>query len=306
MTARAPERWDAGAVWARRIGPADLDCLRPLMADPEGLRRGPAPAQMAAGFARDLDHWQRHGFGRWVVLHGDRPVGLCGVTHQTGFPGLNISCYLSPAVRGRGWATDLAAALVDLTEAQGLTPYLHALLRAADPAPIRLLDKLAFRDLGRVQHDSSESLLRVRTFRGTAPMVYFGGPWQPIVSETPEGLIYSLPVSSGPVDFSVDLPISARDLGVLRADPDRASLAFAVLHPMGQALRATGETAEMAAALHHVVQADRADLLPWLAARDKACNGEISNHLSITCGADMAKLRRGAWLPLPRPDGTSA
>ncbi len=173
-------------------------------------------------------------------------------------------------------------------------------MRAANPASIRVLDKLGFRDLGHVQHDGTDSLLRVRTLRGTAPLVHYGGAWKPIVSETPDSLVYAIPISSGVVDFNVDLPITATDLAVLRADPDCAALAFAVLHEMGQALRATGQKGEMVTALRHVLHVDRADLMPWLTARDRAAHGAISNLLPITEGADMHALRQGAWLALPR------
>ena len=302
---RAPEAWDAGPVSARRLDPADLPFVLALMADPEMHRHRPVPLPpdpevVRAGFARDLDHWARHGFGRWVALHHGAPVGLCGLTHRSGYPGLNISYHLTPAAWGRGWATALAARLVDLAETGRLAPYIHALVRPANPASIRVLDKLGFRDLGRVQHKGADSLLRVRTRGGMAPLVYYGGHWKPLVSETPEGLVYTLPVTSGPVDFSIDLPVTATDLAVLRADPDRAALAYAVLHPMGQALRATGKKDEMATSLHHVLHADRGALIPWLTARDRATNGAISNHLRITEAADMTALRHGAWLPLPR------
>lgn len=305
MTPRAPDAWEAGALAARRLGSSDLAFVLSLTADPAMHRHRPVPVApdplaVTEGFGRDLDHWQRHGFGRWVVLHDGVPVGLCGLTHRAGYPGLNISYHLAPTVWGRGWASALAAALVDLAEAARLAPYLHALVRAANPASIRVLDKLGFRDLGRVQHGGADSLLRVRALKGTAPIVYYGGAWKPIVSETPHGLVYALPVSSGVADFNVDLPITETDLAVLRADPVRAALAFAVLHEMGQTLRATGQKDQMVTALRHVLHAKGAELIPWLDARERAANGSISNLLRITEGADMQALRQGAWLALPR------
>ena len=305
MTPRAPETFTAGTLVARRPTAADLPFVLSLMADPAMHRHRPdpappAPSEIEAGFTRDLDHWQRHGFGRWIVIHEGAPVGLCGLTHRAGYPGLNISYHLAPPVWGRGWATELATALVAMAETTRLSPYLHALVRAANPASVRVLDKLGFRDVGRVQHKGAESLLRVRTLGRTDPMVHFGGTWKPIVSETATGLLYQLPVTSGPVDFQVDLPITAADLGVLRTDPDRAALAYAVLHHMGQTLRASGRIDDMAATLHHVLTMAEADLIPWLKDQDSASNGAVSNLLRLTEGADMDRLRHGAWLPLPR------
>ncbi|UWQ94355.1 hypothetical protein K3728_11555 [Rhodobacteraceae bacterium M385] len=56
-------------------------------------------------------------------------------------------------------------------------------------------------------------------------------------------------------------------------------------------------------ALTKVLHAARDALSPWLTAQDRSHHGAISNLLRLNTQADVAALRAGQWLPLPKaPD----
>ena len=61
-------------------------------------------------------HWQQHGYGYWTVRahSGDTVLGFCGIRSMTmpAGPALNLFYRLDPAVQGRGFAAEAAAAVV--------------------------------------------------------------------------------------------------------------------------------------------------------------------------------------------------
>jgi RimJ/RimL family protein N-acetyltransferase len=105
---RRPESGDAAAVFA-------------VHADPRACAHNPADALATMAEAEELlgrwqEHWQRHGFGYWVVRRrGARPVlGFCGLKVMTlrGEPVLNLFYRFDPACWGDGVATEAAGAVV--------------------------------------------------------------------------------------------------------------------------------------------------------------------------------------------------
>ena len=95
----------------------DLDDVFRIHGDPRTNVHNPAgpDRDLAASRARLgewLEHWDRHGFGYWVVEDDDGTVvGFSGVRHETwqGRPVLNLYYRYAPEVWGRGLASAVAA-----------------------------------------------------------------------------------------------------------------------------------------------------------------------------------------------------
>ncbi|QXT38134.1 hypothetical protein [Gymnodinialimonas ceratoperidinii] len=95
------------------------------------------------------------------------------------------------------------------------------------------------------------------------------------------------------------IEIYASDLNALRASPDRAAIAYAVLHTHAQAGQ-HGAPDQLREILRRVLYTPEVELAPWLTAHARAHNGAVSHHLHQHIRASMPTLQMGRWLPLPR------
>lgn len=61
--------------------------------------------------AAGLEHWQRHGFGRWVLRADEEPVGTVKLSAWKGLgrPEVELGYALLPEFWGRGYATEAGA-----------------------------------------------------------------------------------------------------------------------------------------------------------------------------------------------------
>ena len=95
----------------------DLDDVFRIHGDPRTNLHNPAGPDRdldasGARLAEWLEHWDRHGFGYWVVEDDDGAViGFSGVRHEIwqGRPVLNLYYRFAPEVWGRGLASSVAA-----------------------------------------------------------------------------------------------------------------------------------------------------------------------------------------------------
>ncbi|GAB5445726.1 GNAT family N-acetyltransferase [Gymnodinialimonas sp.] len=241
---KAPERFQTGRLSALKIAQDDLPFVVKLMSDPamHGHRPDPTPPTpeaIAETLAQDLRHWDTHGVGRWCVLADGAPLGLAGLTHRGGYPGLNISYHIAPGAWGHGYASEIAEGLVQLAEDHRLAAYLHGLVRPVNPASGRVLRKAGFRRVATLPHGGANTDVLTRALGGADEILFYGGAWKPLVTRRADGrLIYEVPVASGHADYRVEIPIAPRDLQALLTHPGRADQAYAQLHPKAQANRA--------------------------------------------------------------------
>jgi len=107
----------------RRPVEADLDVVHEIHADPTTNRYNPAGPDRDLSTSRRwlqrwLEHWARNGFGYWTVeSRADGEVlGFTGIRYDSwlGQPVLNLYYRFSPAVWGRGIATEGARCAVSL------------------------------------------------------------------------------------------------------------------------------------------------------------------------------------------------
>jgi ribosomal-protein-alanine N-acetyltransferase len=102
-------------LYLRRFDDTDRDAYyQRIYADPEVMRTLPAGKPMAReDFEKRVDglmvdHWQRHGFGPWVVVHkADQTlIGHCGLKYWPDSPDVEVFYALAKPYWGQGLATE--------------------------------------------------------------------------------------------------------------------------------------------------------------------------------------------------------
>ena len=133
-----------------RLTLADLDTLCAMHLDPVvmatlgGIR---TPATTRAYVRTNLRHWERYGFGLWIFRDRaeGRFVGRGGLRHVTlqGRPEVEINYALMSSYWGRGLATEIATASVELARQLGIRG-LVAFAGPANRGSRRVMEKLGF------------------------------------------------------------------------------------------------------------------------------------------------------------------
>ena len=98
--------------------PADFPVYRAFYADAKGsaFYGGPLdPGQAWRKLAYDLGHWHLRGHGMWSVV--DRAsgamVGGCGIVWPEGWPRHELTWWIMPQARRRGYALEASRAAID-------------------------------------------------------------------------------------------------------------------------------------------------------------------------------------------------
>lgn len=77
---------------------------------------GPLSFGQAWGqLAKDLGHWHLRGFGRWIMTtkSGGYPVGSCGLWHPAGWPYPELTWWVLPGERRKGYAAEASRTVID-------------------------------------------------------------------------------------------------------------------------------------------------------------------------------------------------
>ena len=150
MSPPFPEEFTVSGLVARRVQWPDLEDLRRIDSDPrvmETLGGVRAREATAADLKHDLEHWDRHGFGIYLVKSArDELVGRVGLRCRAllGRPEVEVAFSLRPMWWGRGLGTGLARRLAELARDSHLSESLVATVEPANLASIRVLEKLGF------------------------------------------------------------------------------------------------------------------------------------------------------------------
>ena len=106
------------------------------------------PEQANAKLAKDIAHWRRQGFGRWLLSHAGQSVGFGSLSVEDGFAGLKLSFHFVAEMWGQGLASEFVRGALDLARDELGSEEVFGLVRPANIASIRVLEKAGFHDAG--------------------------------------------------------------------------------------------------------------------------------------------------------------
>jgi RimJ/RimL family protein N-acetyltransferase len=142
----------------RRPAPGDIDAIFSIHSDPATCVHNPSDAlsRREEGlelFHRWNDHWQRFGYGYWVVRRrgSDRQLGFCGTKFMdlNGMSVLNLFYRFEVSSWGQGVAGEAAKAVVGWVSERVPDLPVIARVRPANIASQRVAVRAG---LGRVEH----------------------------------------------------------------------------------------------------------------------------------------------------------
>jgi RimJ/RimL family protein N-acetyltransferase len=101
----------------RAPAPGDFPVYRDFYADPEAstFYGGPLTAALAwRKLAFDIGHWSLRGFGMWSIVERESAatIGGCGIVWPEGWPRHELTWWIAPAARRRGYALEASRAAI--------------------------------------------------------------------------------------------------------------------------------------------------------------------------------------------------
>ena len=141
----------------RRLEQTDLDVhYKRVFADPDVMRtlRGGVPLTRSEfeGRARKsfFDHWERHGFGPWVVERKSdaRLIGHCGLRYWPASTDVELFYAIERPAWDNGYATEAAFATVAAGFAALALERISACIATGNSASARVLEKLGMQRVG--------------------------------------------------------------------------------------------------------------------------------------------------------------
>ena len=134
----------------RMFRPDDLDDLANMFSDPEVMRYvadgQPAGRDVAAkALTSVVDHWRRHGFGRWAAEDKETRqfVGFGGLRSLFGMP--EVVYHFATPHWGKGLATELGHASLRYGFEEHQFDRIVAIAKPENTASIHVMDKIGMR-----------------------------------------------------------------------------------------------------------------------------------------------------------------
>jgi RimJ/RimL family protein N-acetyltransferase len=142
---------EAARLVFRDMVPDDIDDMTALLGDPDVMTYYPRPKTRQEA-AQWID-WNRglyrtRGYGLWVLTTAEGDfVGDCGVTPQIvdGVTELEVGYHVLPALQGRGYATEAAAASRDFARTVLGVTRLIAIIHPDNRPSQRVAEKIGLR-----------------------------------------------------------------------------------------------------------------------------------------------------------------
>jgi [ribosomal protein S5]-alanine N-acetyltransferase len=131
----------------RAPAPDDFPVYRDFYSDAEAsaFYGGPlTDAQAWRKLAFDLGHWQLRGFGMWSVVDQatGAQIGGCGIVWPEGWPRHELTWWIVPQARRRGYAEEASRAVIDWARDRLGWSCVETHMNDANEAARRLVEKL--------------------------------------------------------------------------------------------------------------------------------------------------------------------
>jgi RimJ/RimL family protein N-acetyltransferase len=159
------DRFETARLSAERLRESHLADLVALHLDPRVMRYVGgvrSPEATRAFLVANLDHWDRHGFGLWMLRTKDGEfVGRAAIRHLIvgGAPEVEVAYTFQCTSWGKGLATEITQALVNLGFAQLKLPSLVGVVAIDHVASRRVLEKSGFALDQRVRHEGEDCVV---------------------------------------------------------------------------------------------------------------------------------------------------
>ncbi|MEN8376641.1 MAG: GNAT family N-acetyltransferase [Gemmatimonadota bacterium] len=152
----------------RGLTPNDAAFIHRLVNDPDWLRyigdRGIDTLEDAEAYIRSgpMAMYEAHGFGLLAVepRAGGGPVGICGLLQRDWLDDADLGFAFLPEARGRGYATESAAAVIAHARSKLGLSRIVAIVTEHNALSRRLLEKIGFELEGTVQPPEAEGGVR--------------------------------------------------------------------------------------------------------------------------------------------------
>ena len=149
--------------------PGDVASYRSLLTHPtigEWLRPPPLdpfePSDGDLWLNDDRRHWEEFEFGPWVLVEqgSDAYIGRAGLRwiEVEGQPAIEALWAIAPERHGEGFATEAAAAAIELARERGVEEVI-AMILPANGASLRVAEKAGLVAVGRTEHAGFDHLL---------------------------------------------------------------------------------------------------------------------------------------------------
>ncbi|MFL5825976.1 MAG: GNAT family N-acetyltransferase [Thermoleophilaceae bacterium] len=173
-----PERVETERLVLRRNTAADLAAFVAIWRDPavwESLMGGGEPNREFAAerHAHQVEHWERHGFGLYLVEIGGEVAGWCGPWHPAFIPSLSseieIGWTLGQPFWGAGYATEAATTAAGIAFEHLSPPRTISLIAPSNERSRGVAERLAMGRVDEVEIPDSGVLLDVWELRPPSP-----------------------------------------------------------------------------------------------------------------------------------------
>ena len=179
MTRSVPDSFRTARLEAQRLAPHHLDALIALHRDPRVMAElgGVRDLEQTRDYlARNLRHWDEHGFGVWMLRErgGSEPIGraILRYLELDGAREVEVGFALHARFQGRGLGTEAGEACCEIAWGDLAVDSLVGVTTPANAASQRVLEKIGLeheRDVV-VEGDS------YRLYRASRPMRLASSP----------------------------------------------------------------------------------------------------------------------------------
>lgn len=177
---------ESARLTARQADSADVGFFQRLWGDPRVMAYLGSPrssAETTAALEQSTRMWNQRGFGRWIVLDADGPVGTVKlapiVIHDR--DEVELGYAFAPQFWGRGYATEAATAVLDFAREAVKLDQVVAFAAVGNTASIAVMRRLEFLPAGTFERPRGTHVLYRRPLAGSVQPPAFH---QPVVSQS--------------------------------------------------------------------------------------------------------------------------